>query len=180
MNEEPIFKNYKERQNYYKEKYKNRGKVIHTSIMYDKNGNVIHEPVEMDESVSNVQNHSGSFASIIEQNIDEIDSLINKGDRDALLNRLQELVDEANLTGKNLERANSYMRGLRTKRDLSSLAVSLYDIKLAAMDKENKVITTNKKRYEDCENRGLEGEIKVSKGSIRNKLKSGISKVVQW
>lgn len=41
MNEEPIFKNYKEHQNYYKEKYKNRGKVIHTSIMYDKDGNVI-------------------------------------------------------------------------------------------------------------------------------------------
>ena len=41
MNEEPIFKNYKERQNYYKEKYKNRGKVIHTSIIYNKDGNII-------------------------------------------------------------------------------------------------------------------------------------------
>lgn len=41
MNEEPVFKNYKERSNYYKERYKNRGRVIHTSIIYDKNGNVI-------------------------------------------------------------------------------------------------------------------------------------------
>lgn len=104
---------------------------------------------EATATINNVQNHQGSFASIIEQNIDEIDSLINKGDRDALLNRLQELVDEANLTGKNLERANNYMRGLRSKRDFSSLAVSLYDIKLAAMNKENKVINTSKKSYEE-------------------------------
>lgn len=41
MNEEPVFKNYKEKQNYYREKYKNRGKTIHVSIMYGKDGKVI-------------------------------------------------------------------------------------------------------------------------------------------
>ncbi len=41
MNEEPVFKNHKERQRYYEEKYKNRGKTIHVSIMYDKDGKVI-------------------------------------------------------------------------------------------------------------------------------------------
>lgn len=115
----------------------------------EENTDKTREIKEATATVNNVQNHQGSFASIIEQNIDEIDSLINKGDRDALLNRLQELVDEANLTGKNLERANRYMRGLRSKRDFSSLAVSLYDIKLAAMNKENKVINTSKKNYEE-------------------------------
>lgn len=115
---------------------------------------------EATATINNVQNHQGSFASIIEQNISEIDSLINKGDREALLDRLQELVDEAELTGKNLERANSYMRGLRAKRDFSSLAVSLYNIKLAAMNKENKVINTNKKNYE-----GLTEDVTITEES---------------
>lgn len=34
---EPEFKNYKERQNYYNERYKNRGKTIHISKMIDPN-----------------------------------------------------------------------------------------------------------------------------------------------
>lgn len=39
--DEPIFKNYKEKQRYYEEKYKNRGQVIHVSKMIGKNGKVI-------------------------------------------------------------------------------------------------------------------------------------------
>lgn len=41
MNTEPEFRNYKERQNYYKEKYKNRGKVIHVSKIINRDGKVI-------------------------------------------------------------------------------------------------------------------------------------------
>jgi hypothetical protein len=41
MNEEPVFKDYKERQRYWKDRYENRGKVIHISKMYDHNGKVI-------------------------------------------------------------------------------------------------------------------------------------------
>ena len=41
--DEPIFKNYKEKQRYYEEKYKNRGKVIHVSKMIGKNGKVIQQ-----------------------------------------------------------------------------------------------------------------------------------------
>lgn len=40
---EPVFKNYKEKQNYYREKYKNRGKTVHVSKMINKNGKVIQE-----------------------------------------------------------------------------------------------------------------------------------------
>lgn len=43
MQEEPVFKNYKEKQNYYKEKYKNRGKVIHVSKIIGKDGKVLQE-----------------------------------------------------------------------------------------------------------------------------------------
>lgn len=39
--EQQAFKNYKEKQAYYREKYINRGKVLHTSKMIDKNGKVI-------------------------------------------------------------------------------------------------------------------------------------------
>lgn len=39
--EEPIFKNYKEKQAYYKEKYENRGNVIHISKMISKDGKVL-------------------------------------------------------------------------------------------------------------------------------------------
>ena len=39
--DEPIFKNYKEKQRYYEEKYKNRGQVIHVSKMIGENGKVI-------------------------------------------------------------------------------------------------------------------------------------------
>lgn len=41
MDIEPVFNNYKERQNYYKEKYKNRGRVIHVSKMINRDGKVI-------------------------------------------------------------------------------------------------------------------------------------------
>lgn len=41
MNKEPVFKDYKEKQRYYEERYKNRGKTIHVSIMYGKNGKAI-------------------------------------------------------------------------------------------------------------------------------------------
>ena len=41
--DEPIFKNYKEKQRYYEEKYKNRGQVIHVSKMIGKNGKVIQQ-----------------------------------------------------------------------------------------------------------------------------------------
>lgn len=40
---EPVFKNYKEKQNYYREKYKNRGKTVHVSKIINKNGKVIQE-----------------------------------------------------------------------------------------------------------------------------------------
>lgn len=39
--EEKEFKNYKEKQNYYRELYKNRGKVIHISKIIDKTGKVL-------------------------------------------------------------------------------------------------------------------------------------------
>lgn len=38
---EPVFKNYKEEQNYYRERYKNRGKTLHVSKMVDHNGKII-------------------------------------------------------------------------------------------------------------------------------------------
>ena len=41
--DEPIFKNYKEKQRYYEEKYKNSGQVIHVSKMIGKNGKVIQQ-----------------------------------------------------------------------------------------------------------------------------------------
>ena len=41
--DEPVFKNYKEKQNYYREKYKNRGRTIHVSKMIDGKGKVIQE-----------------------------------------------------------------------------------------------------------------------------------------
>ena len=41
--DESIFKNYKEKQRYYEEKYKNRGQVIHVSKMIGKNGKVIQQ-----------------------------------------------------------------------------------------------------------------------------------------
>ena len=42
-NNEPTFKNYKEKQRYYEERYKNRGKTIHLSKMIDANGKVIQQ-----------------------------------------------------------------------------------------------------------------------------------------
>lgn len=38
--DEPIFKNYKEKQAYYREKYKNRGHVVHISKIIDSHGNI--------------------------------------------------------------------------------------------------------------------------------------------
>ena len=38
---EPIFKNYKEKQNYYREKYKNRGTTLWVSKRIDRKGNVV-------------------------------------------------------------------------------------------------------------------------------------------
>lgn len=38
--DEPIFKNYKEKQAYYREKYKNRGTIIHISKIIDRYGKV--------------------------------------------------------------------------------------------------------------------------------------------
>lgn len=37
---EPIFKSYKEKQNYYREKYKNRGTTVWVSKRIDRNGKV--------------------------------------------------------------------------------------------------------------------------------------------
>ena len=41
MNNEPTFSNYKEKQNYYREKYKNRGTTIWVSKMIGKDGKVV-------------------------------------------------------------------------------------------------------------------------------------------
>lgn len=41
MDNEPIFKNWKEKQNYYKEKYKNRGRTVWVSKRIDRNGKVV-------------------------------------------------------------------------------------------------------------------------------------------
>ena len=41
--EEPIFNNYKEKQNYYKEMYKNRGKAIHLSKMIGRDDKVLQQ-----------------------------------------------------------------------------------------------------------------------------------------
>ena len=41
MNEEPTFKNYKEKQRYYEEKYKNRGKTVHISKIIGRDGKTI-------------------------------------------------------------------------------------------------------------------------------------------
>lgn len=38
--DEPIFKNYKEKQAYYREKYKNRGNIVHISKVMDGYGKV--------------------------------------------------------------------------------------------------------------------------------------------
>lgn len=38
--DEPIFKNYKEKQAYYREKYKNRGSIVHISKVIDRYGKV--------------------------------------------------------------------------------------------------------------------------------------------
>ena len=38
---EPVFKNYKEEQNYYRERYKNRGKTLHVSKIINRDGKVI-------------------------------------------------------------------------------------------------------------------------------------------
>lgn len=38
---EPVFKNYKEEQNYYKERYKNRGETLHVSKVITRDGKVI-------------------------------------------------------------------------------------------------------------------------------------------
>lgn len=38
---EPVFKNYKEEQNYYKERYKNRGKTLHVSKIINRDGKII-------------------------------------------------------------------------------------------------------------------------------------------
>ena len=40
MNDEPTFKNYKEKQNYYREKYKNRGKTVWLSKVIDRTGKI--------------------------------------------------------------------------------------------------------------------------------------------
>ena len=41
MDNEPVFKNYKEKQRYYDEKYKNLGKTIWVSKIIGRNGKVI-------------------------------------------------------------------------------------------------------------------------------------------
>ena len=41
--EEPIFNNYKEKQNYYKEMYKNRGETIHLSKMIGRDDKVLQQ-----------------------------------------------------------------------------------------------------------------------------------------
>lgn len=41
MSEEITFKNFKEKQNYYKQLYKNRGKTIHVSKVYGRDGKVL-------------------------------------------------------------------------------------------------------------------------------------------
>ena len=38
---EPEFKDYKERQNYYKERYQNRGKTVHVSKIITRDGKII-------------------------------------------------------------------------------------------------------------------------------------------
>lgn len=38
---EPVFKTYKEKQNYYKERYENRGETLHTSKVITRDGKVI-------------------------------------------------------------------------------------------------------------------------------------------
>ena len=38
---EPEFRNYKERQNYYKERYQNRGKTVHVSKIITRDGKII-------------------------------------------------------------------------------------------------------------------------------------------
>lgn len=40
---EPVFKNYKERQNYYKERYLNRGETKHVSKIIGREGKVIQQ-----------------------------------------------------------------------------------------------------------------------------------------
>lgn len=39
--DEPVFKNYKEKQNYYREKYENRAKTVWVSKRINRNGKVI-------------------------------------------------------------------------------------------------------------------------------------------
>lgn len=41
MDKEPVFKDYKEKQNYYKEKYNNRGKTIWVSKIVGRDGKVL-------------------------------------------------------------------------------------------------------------------------------------------
>lgn len=41
MDKEPVFKNYKEEQNYYREKYNNRGKTKWVSKIVGKDGKVL-------------------------------------------------------------------------------------------------------------------------------------------
>lgn len=39
--DKPVFKNYKEEQNYYKERYENRGKTLHVSKIINRDGKTI-------------------------------------------------------------------------------------------------------------------------------------------
>lgn len=41
LNEEPVFKNYKERQAYYREQYENRGRVVFVSKIIKADGTVV-------------------------------------------------------------------------------------------------------------------------------------------
>ena len=43
MDDEPKFENYKQKQNYYKEKYKNMGKTIWVSKRIGRNGKIIQD-----------------------------------------------------------------------------------------------------------------------------------------
>lgn len=39
--QEPVFNNYKEKQNYYRELYSNRGTTLHTSIIIGRNDKIL-------------------------------------------------------------------------------------------------------------------------------------------
>lgn len=129
------------------------------------------------KEISNVHKHKGSFAGIVDANIDEINSMItSNADPKEFVNKFKTWIKEAELTKSNAKYANEALLKMSRMRSAEQIGSYLWSVRLKAENPELASIDSKisgKNRWKKAANEDVNSEdAPYTKEQIEQELRS--------